>query len=479
MPGFFVSASSIVRDILPLVPSGYEAVMKTRPSPYAACCAWLLAGALAAQAQTIQVQTKVLPNGMKLLVQEDAAIPNIAVYTFYRVGSRNEHEGITGLSHFFEHMMFNGAKKYGPGEFDSALEQAGGENNAYTTTDMTVYEDWTPATDMELVMDLESDRMQDLAFDPKIIESERQVVYSERRLSVDNNNYGILYEQLQAAAFVSSPYHWPVLGWPTDIESWTVDDLKAYHAMAYSPANATMVIVGNVKAAEVFALADRYFANVPRHDPPPPIHTREMAQQGERRLVVRKAAELPIVMVDYHTVDAKSPDLLPLMVLDQLLSGGESSRLYKALVDGQLALSAGTEEDEAINPSAFQMVFQPRAGVAPEKVEAAAYKEIDAMQKTPVGDHELQKAKNGLIAAHIRRMETISGRANEIGRDEVLLGDWRKVNEYEAGISAVTAADVQRVAAKYLVPSNRTVATLIPDDTVKTEPAAAGKGGAQ
>jgi predicted Zn-dependent peptidase len=167
------------------------------------------------------------------------------------------------------------------------------------------------------------------------------------------------------------------------------------------------------------------------------------------------------------------------MLLDQLLSGGESSRLYKALVDGQLALSAGTEEDEAIDPSAFQMVFQPRAGVTPEKVEAAAYKEIDAMQKIPVGDHELQKAKNGLIAAHIRRMETISGRANEIGRDEVLLGDWRKVNEYEAGISAVTAADVQRVAAKYLVPSNRTVATLIPDDTVKTEPAAAGKGGAQ
>ena len=255
----------------------------------------------------IAVRTHTLPNGLTLLVEEDASIPNLAFYTFYRVGSRNEHDGITGLSHFFEHMMFNGALKYGKGEFDSALDNAGGNNNAYTSTDDTVYQDWTPASALELVFDLEADRIQNLAFLPDVVNSERQVVYSERRLSVDNSNPGRLDEALNAAAFESSPYHWPVVGWPSDIESWTIEDLKTYHAMAYSPTNATVVVVGKVKAEEVFALADKYFGPIPAHAPPPPVRTKEMPQTGERRVVVRKFAQLPLLLIGYHAVAGEGP----------------------------------------------------------------------------------------------------------------------------------------------------------------------------
>ena len=438
----------------------------------------LALAAVTPSAAQIQVQSKTLGNGMKILVQEDPSIPNIAVYTFYRVGSRNEHEGITGLSHFFEHMMFNGAKKYGKGEFDAALDNAGGTNNAYTTTDDTVYQDWTPASALELVMDAESDRMENLQFIPEVVESERQVVYSERRLRTDNSNPGILREALGATAFESSPYHWPVIGWPSDIEGWTIDDLKSYHAMGYSPKNATMVVVGNVKAGQVFTLAQKYFGPVPAHDPPPPVRTKEVAQTGERRVVVRKPAQLPLQVIAYHTVDAKSADQYALQVVDALLTTGQSSRLYRALVDGQqLALSIGSNQDELIDPGLFTIQQQPRAGVAPEKVEQAIYTELDKLKTTPVGDKELTKAKNLIISGNYRELRTIAGRAQAIGQAEIFHGDWQFVNQEEKLINAVTAADVQRVAAKYFVPTNRTVATLLPDTSAKSAAAAADDAG--
>lgn len=448
---------------------------------------WFRSAALAAAAilsvpsarAQIHVESKTLANGMTVLVQEDNSIPNIAFYTFYRVGSRNEHEGITGLSHFFEHMMFNGAKKYGKGEFDAALDNAGGTNNAYTSTDVTVYQDWTPSGALELVMDAEADRIQNLAFVPAVVESERQVVYSERRLRVDNSNPGVLDEALKAAAYTSGPYHWPVVGWPSDIEGWTIDDLKSYHAMGYSPRNATVVVVGNVKAADVFTLADKYFANIPAPAPPSPPRTKETPQTGERRVEVRKQAQLPLQFIAWHTVAIKDPDFYPLEVLDSLLTTGQSSRLYRALVDGQqLALSIGSNQDETFDPGLFTIQQQPRAGVPTEKVEAAIYAELDKLRDGLVPEGELTKAKNQLIAQDYRERQTIAGRAQAIGVEQVFFGDWRHINEEEKLVNAVTAADVQRVVKKYLIPSNRTVATLVPDATA-VPPAAAPEGGAQ
>ncbi len=411
----------------------------------------------------VDVQTKTLANGMTILVQEDASIPNIAFYTFYRVGSRNEHEGITGLSHFFEHMMFNGAKKYGKGEFDSAMDDAGGSNNASTSNDFTVYTDWAPASALELMFDLEADRIQNLAFDPKIIESERQVVYSERRLSVDNNNGGLLNELLEATAYESSPYHWPVVGWPSDIESWTIDDLKEYHSMAYSPTNATVVVVGNIKAADVFRLADQYFAPIPAHSPPPPIRTKEMAQTGERRVTVHKYAQLPLLDIAYHAVEKTNPDADAFDLLGTILSGGQSSRLYRNLVDTQMALSVRANYGDSLLPGLFEISAQPRAGVAPEQVETAIYAELEKLQTTPVDDHELQKAKNQRIAAYYRGLQSIATRAREIGYAQEFYGDWHEVNKEVDRINAISSADIQRVAKHYLVADQRTVATLIPE----------------
>src|ERR1700683_4752256 len=285
------------------------------------------------QAQSHNVQTATLSNGMKILIEEDHAIPNVAMYFFYRIGSRNERPGITGISHFFEHMMFNGAKKYGPKQFDIQMEKAGGENNASTSNDLTVYTDWFPNTALELMMDMESDRIRDLAFDPKIIESERGVVYSERRTSVDNSNFGILFEQLHAAAYIAHPYHWPVVGWPSDIESWTMDDLKNHFRMGYAPNNCVMVVVGDVSTAQVISLAKKYIEPIPRQDPPPPVRTKEPEQIGERRVTVVKQAQLPIEMVAYHVPETKSPDDAVLDVMEAILSRGQSSRLYSRMVD--------------------------------------------------------------------------------------------------------------------------------------------------
>jgi zinc protease len=214
-----------------------------------------LASALSAAITEPKITSVTLNNGMKILIEEDHDIPNVAMYIFYRIGSRNERPGITGISHFFEHMMFNGAKKYGPKQFDIEMEKSGGRNNAYTTEDVTVYTDWFPSTALPLMMDMEADRIQNLSFDPKMIESERGVVASERLQSVDNSNVGLLYEQLNATAYIAHPYSWSVIGWPSDIKSWTMEDLKAHFKMGYAPNNAVMVIVGSVKTDEVAKLA--------------------------------------------------------------------------------------------------------------------------------------------------------------------------------------------------------------------------------
>ncbi len=422
-------------------------------------------------AQKLPIQQHTTPNGMKILVSEDPSIPNVAMYTWFRVGSRNEHEGITGISHFFEHMMFNGAKKYGHGEFDDVLALAGGQNNAYTSNDVTVYQDWFPATALETSFDLEADRIRDLAFDPEVIKSERQVVYSERRLSVDNSNPGLLNEQLQASAFTASPYHWPVVGWPSDIEAWTLTDLKSYFAMGYSPSNATMVVVGGIKAADVFRLADQYLGSIPVHDPPPPVRTKEPVQLGERRVSVDKFAQAPLLDIGYHAVDAKSSDYYVFLLIDDLLTTGQSSRMYRSLVDGeQLATRVNSSFGATMDPSLFEFSAQPRKDVPVEKLEKAIYAQIAALAADGPRPEELQKAKNQAIAAHYRSLRSIAGRAQEIGEAEVIFGDYNLIQGVEAKIDAVTAADIQRVIKQYLKPTNRTVAVLIP--TEETPPAA-------
>jgi zinc protease len=221
-----------------------------------------LAGALSAAllAQSISVSEHRPANGMKILIHEDHDIPNVAMYLFYRIGSRNERPGATGMSHFFEHMMFNGAKKFGPKMFDIVMEQNGGRNNAYTSRDLTVYQNWFPSSAAPVIFDLEADRIAHLSFDPKIIESERGVVSSERRLRVDNDNLGLLFEHLNATLYLAHPYQWPVVGWASDIEAWSLDDLQQHFRMGYAPNNCLLVVAGALSAHHVLALAHKYFS---------------------------------------------------------------------------------------------------------------------------------------------------------------------------------------------------------------------------
>lgn len=421
-----------------------------------------------AQSQEFPVRTRTLKNGMKVLVQPDHSIPNVALYIFYRIGSRNEHPGTTGLSHFFEHMMFNGAKKYGPGDLDKVMEANGGSNNAYTTQNVTVYQDWFPRSALSLIYDIESDRIRDLTFDPKKIASEREVVASERRLSIDNDNFGLLDEQLWATAFIAHPYQWPVVGWMSDIEHWTMEDLKHHFEMGYSPSNATMVVVGDVSPDEIFQLCEKFIESIPSHAPPPPVTTVEPEQLGERRLVVHKPAELPLLLIGYHIPQTNSPDYYALNILRSVLFQGESSRMYLRLVDkDQIALDVSSFVQPAFDPTLAILTVQPRQGIDPQACEKAIYEELDRVKASQISDQELEKAKNGRLVEFYREMRTISGRANTIGTYEVFMGDYNKLFDAAKNYSAVTKDDVQRVAKKYFGANNRTVATLLPEKEEK------------
>jgi zinc protease len=424
--------------------------------------------AFAQQQQEFPVATRTLKNGMKVLVQTDHNIPNIALYIFYRIGSRNERPGTTGISHFFEHMMFNGAKKYGPGELDKVMEANGGSNNAYTTRDVTVYQDWFPRSALPLIYDIESDRIRDLSFDPAKIKSEREVVASERRLSVDNENSGVLDEQLWATSFIAHPYQWPVVGWMSDIEHWTMADLKHHFEMGYAPNNATMVVVGDVSPEEIFKLCETYIEPIPTHDSPPPVTTIEPEQMGERRLVVHKPAQLPLLMLGYHIPQTNNADFYALNVLRTILFQGESSRMYQRLVDkDQIALDVQSQAEPAFDPTMLEVVAQPKQGIDPQKCEKAIYEELDRAANTPVSDKELEKAKNIRLVEFYRQMRTINGRANTIGTYEVFFGDYNKLFDAAKNYSAVSKEDILRVAKAYFGPNNRTVATLLPEEAQK------------
>src|SRR5882724_1869931 len=447
--------------------------MKTRKQWIAAAMLCVCTGmsCVPAEAQEYAVATKTLKNGMKVLVQSDRSIPNLALYIFYRIRSRNEHPGTTGLSHFFEHMMFKGAKKYGPDELDKIFEANGGSTNAYTTQNVTVYQDWFPRAALPLTFDIEADRIQYLSFDPERIKSEREVVASERRLSVDNENIGALDEQLWATAFIAHPYQWPVVGWMSDIEHWTMEDLKHHFEMGYSPGNATMVVVGDVSADEVFQLCEKMIEPIPSHAPPPPVVTVEPEQMGERRLVLHKAAQLPLLMIGYHVPQSNNPDYYALNILRTVLFQGESSRMYQRLVDkDQIALGVNSSQQPAFDPTIAIVIAQVKQGADPGACEKAIYEELEKAKSAPISDKELEKAKNIRLVEFYKQMQTINGRANTIGTYEVFFGDYRKLFEAAKNYAAVTKEDVQRVARQYFGANNRTVATLVPDADDKGKP---------
>ena len=417
-----------------------------------------------ARAGADAIVTHTLDNGLKVVIWPDHGIPNVALYTWFRVGGRNEYPGITGLAHFFEHMMFNGTQTLAPGEFDRTMEAAGGANNAYTSSDVTVYQDWFPKHALDTILDLEADRMAHLAFDPKVIESERGVVYSERRSSVDNDPAGALIEQMQASAFVAHPYQFPVIGWPSDVENWSMDDLKAFYRTYYAPNNAVMLLVGDVDPAEVMKKIEARFAAIPAQPAPRAITTVEPEQHGERRVRVEKAGiQAPLVAMAWHVGNARAADHRPLELALSILSEGEASRLHQRLVEHeQLALSISSSLDSGFDPGLVWIYASLPPGGDPTKVERIIDEELARLVKDGVSERELNRAHKTLQANFWRQLQTISGKAQALGSFDVFHGDFRQVFDEPAQLAAVDAKALQDTARQTFRTANRTVGVIRP-----------------
>ena len=408
-----------------------------------------------------EIRAHTLDNGLRIIVWPDHDIPNVVMYNFVRAGARNEYPGITGLSHFFEHMMFNGTARRAQGAFDETMEAAGGANNAYTSEDLTVYMDWFPRSALETIFDLEGDRLENLAIDPEVVETERGVVYSERRNAIDNDNFGTLNEQMMATAFIAHPYQITVIGWPSDIENWTQEDLESYFRTYYAPNNLTMVFTGDVTPEEVFELAERYFGGIDAQEPPQAIRTIEPEQLGSRRLLVEVDAPTPLLHVAFHAGSATDPETLPMNVLLHILAGGDSSRLHRLLVeDEQLALSVGGFQMEGFDPGLvyFYLTLPPGANI--DVAEQRLLEELARVARDGVTDAELLKAQNIMGADYWRGLATINGKASALGNAEVFLGDYQRAFALPDEIAAVTAADIQDVAGKVFDTKRMTVGVL-------------------
>lgn len=411
-----------------------------------------------------QIETRTLDNGLKVVVWPDHDIPNVALYTWFRVGGRNEYPGITGLAHFFEHMMFNGTRTRAPGEFDRVMEAAGGSNNAYTSSDVTVYQDWFPKEALDTVLELEADRMADLSFDPKVIESERGVVYSERRSSVDNDPAGALMEQMQATAFVAHPYQFPVIGWPSDVEHWSMEDLKTFHRTYYAPNNAVMFVVGDIDADAVLDQIEKRFGTIPAQPAPRAVTTVEPEQQGERRIVLEKDdLQAPMLAMAWHIGSARDDGHRPLRLLLPLLAEGEASRLHQRLVEREgIALEVSAWMDAGFDPGLLWLHATLPPGGDPARVESVIDEELARLVNEGVSARELARARKIAEAGFWSRLQTISGKAQALGSFEVFHGNWGHLFEEPAKLAEIDADDLRRAAAATFRRANRTVGLIRP-----------------
>ncbi len=402
-----------------------------------------------------------LPNGLEIVVWPDHDIPNVALYYFVRAGGRNAYPGITGIAHFFEHMMFNGTKKRDQGEFDREMEAAGGANNAYTSNDVTVYMDWFPRSALETIFELESDRLLNLAIDPKVVESERGAVYSERRRGVDDDNNGRLFEQVVATAYIAHPYRNPVIGWPSDIENWTQKDLEAFFETYYAPNNITMILAGDVTPEEIYLLADQYLSPIPRQHAPPEIRTIEPEQQGPRRLLIETPAQTPLVHVAFHAGATADPETLHLDLLLAILARGESSRLHRRLVEEeQIALQVGATQTDGFDPGLAYFYMSLPPGGDPAAAEARLLEELARVARYGVTESELAKARNLALASFWRDLQTIRGKAHALGNFEVFTGDFANLFAVPETLTATTADELQAVARQVFRRNNMTVGVL-------------------
>lgn len=420
-----------------------------------------------------RVREVTLDNGLKVLLFPESRAPVATLQIWYRVGSRNEVLGKTGLSHLTEHLMFRGTEKYGPKVFARLVQKQGGSENAFTSRDYTAYFEIGPQSSLNLWLQLEADRMQNLKVSEELFRTEQNVVLEERRRRTEDDPVSFLVEETIATAYKAHPYQWPVIGWMHDIKTLSRDDFLAHYRQYYQPNNATLVVVGDFDPDQVLQEIKATFGKYARGPKPPPFRPLEPPQQGERRVVVKREAQLPFICMAYHVPNLGHPDAFALEVLSAILSQGRSARLYQQLVyQKRLALEVGADYDLATAcPSLFIIYGQPLPGKTVTELESALEAEVQRIRNTLVSERELATAKNQAEAGFIMAQDSLLYRGLLLGRYETI-ASWKKLKELLPGIRAVQKEDVQRVAREYLIPRNRTVGILEP---LKTERPVTGR----
>jgi zinc protease len=372
-------------------------------------------------------------------------------------------------------MMFKGTEKTGPEEFSRIIQENGGNLNAFTSYDYTAYFENLSSDRIRVAIDLEADRMQNLVLREEDFRTERMVVMEERRLRTEDNPQAVLVEQIMATAFQIHPYRWPIIGWMEDLARLTLDDLKEYYRTYYNPPNAFLVAVGDFKKEELLARIEMAFGLVPRGVVIDQEKIKEPPQIGERRIFIKKEAQLPYLVMGYHVPNLREPDSYVLEVIATILSGGKSSRLYQSLVrEKRLVLSADADHSlTSQDPRLFYLSADLLPGKEVAEVEKALDQEIERLQKEPVGRQELEKAINQLEASFIFAQDSLFYQAMLLARYEIS-HSWKAIDDYLPSIRKVSSEDIQRVAKKYLTPDNRTVGILFPLPPKEGKPAPAG-----
>jgi len=410
-----------------------------------------------------RVVEKTLANGLRVRLYPDSTTPVFSYQTFFNVGSRNERPGITGISHLFEHMMFNGSKKFKPGQFDKILESRGGHSNAYTSYDMTVYYDNAASEALETVMDLESDRMHSLRMTSKTLERERLVVLEERLMRVDNDIVGMMDEELSSLVWKAHPYRWPILGYAGDIASISQEDCMAFFRTYYAPNNASLFIAGDIDVEQTFRLLKKYYGKIPSGPPIPPVVNSEPQQKGERRAEIHFPAQAPHVMVAWRGPPIADEDALVLDILQFVLGVGHSSRLVRSLVfEKEVAVSVSVHWTWRVDPGSFVVAMELRPGIEAGEAERMLYEELELVLQNGIRAEELQKAVNNLSMQLLEGFSTYQGCAHSLGSYEMFFGSWQEGLKLLSRYAQITAEQTQKCAQRYLKPELRNVVHLLP-----------------
>lgn len=431
------------------------------------------------------VHEKTLSNGLKVIVKEDHRAPVVVSQIWYKVGSSYEHSGITGVSHVLEHMMFKGTKKHPPGEFSRIIAENGGRENAFTGRDYTAYFQQLEKRRLPISMELEADRMRNVVLLEEEFQKEIQVVMEERRMRTEDKPQALTYEQFNATAYVNSPYQAPIIGWMNDLENMKIDDLAEWYKAWYAPNNATLVVVGDVDANEVFDMAEQYYGSIDPSVIPERKPRNEIEQLGERRITVKAPAQVPYLFMGYQAASLQDTEYdwepYALEVLAAVLDGGISARMETYLVrEQQIAASIGTSYD-AFTPGQELFMFSgtPAQGHTVIDLENAIKEQIKQVQEELVTDKELARVKAQVVASKVYEKDSIFYQAMSIGMLETIGLDWMLSEQYPEKINAVTKEQIQTVANKYLKDSYLTVAVLDPQpiDTANIRRPPMGMGG--